>query len=223
VSFASAPPSGTDNVTIEYDYSNSLDMLITNWDTNRGAIMFLNTNGTGIELISFTAHPRDKAIVLDWTVDVEPGHQGYNLYRSSGDREKRIRLNDGLISAEGHGTFIDYRVETGARYDYWLEEVSDGGEKLFGPVNATPLAFELANAWPNPGSGAVNFSFALPYRSEVILRIYDLKGRAVAEVCRDEFDTGKHSISYLHNLASGVYLYHLEAGDYSATKKMVVK
>lgn len=223
VSFASAPPSGTDNVTIEYDYSNSLDMLITNWNTGRGAILFLNTNGVGIELISFTAHARDKAIVLDWAVDIEPGHQGYNLYRSSGDREKRIKLNDELISAMSHGAFIDYRVEAGERYDYWLEEISDSGEKLFGPVNASPLAFELANAWPNPGSGIVNFSFALPYRSEVSLRIYDLKGRAVAEVCRDEFDAGKHSISYQHDLASGVYLYCLKAGDYTATKKMVVK
>ena len=223
VSFATAPPTGTDNVTIEYDYSNSLDMLVTNWVTNRGAILFLNTNGTGIELISFTAHPRDKAIVLDWAVDIEPGHQGYNLYRRSGDREKRIKLNGELITAASHGSFIDHRVETGKRYDYWLEEVSDSGEKLFGPVNASPLAFELASAWPNPTFGTVNFSFALPYRSDVNLRIYDLKGRAVAEVCHDEFDAGKHSISYQHDLASGIYLYRLEAGEYTATKKMVVK
>ncbi len=223
VSFASAPPSGTDNVTIEYEYSDSLDMLVTNWVTNRGAILFLNTNGTGIELISFTAQPRDKAIVLNWAVKIEPGHLGYNLYRADGETDKRFKINDELISTEVHGSYIDYEVEAGNRYDYWLEEVADNGRQLFGPVNAAPTAFELANAWPNPVSDTVNFSFILPYRTEVNLRVYDLKGRAVAEVCNDEFEAGKHSISFEHSLASGVYLYNLEAGDFSATKKMVVK
>ncbi|MCP4229235.1 MAG: T9SS type A sorting domain-containing protein, partial [bacterium] len=223
VSLASAPPSGTDNVNVEYEYSNSLDMLVTNWHDARGAILFLNTNGVGIELISFTASPRDKAIVLEWAVDIEPGHQGYNLYRSTDDRVERIKLNEKLMTTAGSGGFVDNRVETGERYDYWLEEVSTGGGKTFGPVNASPTAFELADAWPNPSSLKVNFAFVIPYRSEVSLKIYDLKGRAVAEVCQGDFDAGKHSVNYNHDLTSGVYLYRLEAGDYKATKKIVVK
>ena len=76
---------------------------------------------------------------------------------------------------------------------------------------------------PNPFKDATNISFELAATSDVTIRIMDVTGKAVF-VQKGRFEKGYNTVtisnSSLHN--SGVYYYQLEAGSFSATRKMIL-
>ncbi len=92
-------------------------------------------------------------------------------------------------------------------------------------VEATeiPVSFELKGAFPNPFNPTTTIEFALPTTEMVSLNVYNLNGQLVNTLVDGALDAGKHSVTFdATGLASGVYLYTIEAGAYTATSKMVL-
>jgi hypothetical protein len=84
-------------------------------------------------------------------------------------------------------------------------------------------SFELYNCYPNPFNPSTTFSFNLPEKLRVSLKIFDALGREVSTLISEEIEQGKHSITWnARNFASGVYFYRLDAGAYTKTKKFVL-
>ncbi|HEX7343841.1 MAG TPA: T9SS type A sorting domain-containing protein, partial [bacterium] len=87
----------------------------------------------------------------------------------------------------------------------------------------TPHSSLLASVMPNPFNPSATITFALPQAERVILSVYDLSGRRVAELVNGRQEAGQHRVNFDgSNLASGIYLYRLSAGNYAATGKMVL-
>lgn len=83
--------------------------------------------------------------------------------------------------------------------------------------------FELDQNYPNPFNPSTNISFTLPDVSEVNLQVYDMLGRSVATLVDGRLNAGKHEISFDANaLASGMYVYTIQAGNYTSTKRMLL-
>lgn len=87
-----------------------------------------------------------------------------------------------------------------------------------------PLEFRLSQNYPNPFNPSTNIEFRLGAASPVTIRIYDILGREVATVLDDQnFNSGSHTVRFdASALASGIYLYKLEAGAFSQTRKMTL-
>ncbi len=89
--------------------------------------------------------------------------------------------------------------------------------------NNVPYDFSLAQNYPNPFNPSTEISFTLPAPSRARLEIVNLLGQVVATVYDGHLGAGVHSFSWNgSNAASGVYLYRLTAGDFVATRKMVL-
>lgn len=89
--------------------------------------------------------------------------------------------------------------------------------------NSLPTEFKLEQNFPNPFNPSTTISFDLPKRSDVKLVLYDLLGREVMNIISANYDAGVHYVQVNgSNLASGIYLYKLFAGDYQASKKMIL-
>ena len=59
--------------------------------------------------------------------------------------------------------------------------------------------------------------------SEVTLKVFNILGQEVAVLVADRLSAGSYSYVWdASNLASGVYLYRLHAGDYVETRKMIL-
>jgi hypothetical protein len=87
----------------------------------------------------------------------------------------------------------------------------------------TPNAFSLLQNYPNPFNPSTNISFSLPSRLFVSLKVFDLTGREVATIVSEEMPAGSYSRHWnAARIASGIYFYHLQAGSYSETKKLVL-
>ncbi|MGE5805608.1 MAG: MBL fold metallo-hydrolase [Ignavibacteria bacterium] len=89
--------------------------------------------------------------------------------------------------------------------------------------NKVPVEFRLEQSYPNPFNPSTTINFSIPNSSFVFLKIYDINGKEVAVIIRKELPEGNHSIKWnAAGLSSGVYFYRLEAGNFSATKKLLL-
>lgn len=88
----------------------------------------------------------------------------------------------------------------------------------------TPNEFALAQNYPNPFNPSTTISFEIPEPANVSLKIYSINGELLATVLDNRaLAQGAHEVSFdALNLASGVYLYALEADGVTLTKKMTV-
>jgi hypothetical protein len=86
-----------------------------------------------------------------------------------------------------------------------------------------PAIFSLSQNYPNPFNPSTTIKYTLPSATQVKLSVYDILGREVSVLVNDRRDAGVYEIKFDgSNLASGVYFYRLQAGDYVASKKMLV-
>jgi hypothetical protein len=68
-----------------------------------------------------------------------------------------------------------------------------------------------------------NIEFSIPKSEFVILKVYNIVGEEVATLVSEELSAGSYRNDWdAGNLASGVYLYRIQAGDYVEVKKMVL-
>jgi hypothetical protein len=89
--------------------------------------------------------------------------------------------------------------------------------------NLTPFTFRLDPPHPNPFNGVTIASFELRVASRVRLTVWDTAGRLVATLVDGWMAGGNHQATFVgKDLASGVYLLKLEAGDFRAVQKMVM-
>jgi photosystem II stability/assembly factor-like uncharacterized protein len=86
-----------------------------------------------------------------------------------------------------------------------------------------PNVFSLAQNYPNPFNPATLIRYAVPIRSHVTLTVFNILGQAVAELVNCETEVGYYSVRFeAEGLASGMYLYRLQAGDFMAVRKLLV-
>ncbi len=85
--------------------------------------------------------------------------------------------------------------------------------------------FELTEytleAYPNPFNPTTTISFSIPETGFTSLKVYDILGNEVANLVNEVKDAGIYNVQFDgSNLTSGVYIYQLQTGEYTATKKI---
>ncbi len=117
--------------------------------------------------------------------------------------------------------------------EVWLREANFDAThppKLEESSNAIPQAFTLQQNYPNPFNPTTTITFTLPqdFRGVATLRIYNMLGELVRELVQRDLNAGTYREVWDgldasgRRLSSGVYLYQLRAGNFSATKKLVM-
>lgn len=87
----------------------------------------------------------------------------------------------------------------------------------------TPIEFKLEQNYPNPFNPSTIIKFAIPERSNVLIKIYDPLGGEVRTFINQEMDRGWYNLEFnATGLASGFYIYRMYAGSYVSSKKMLV-
>ena len=119
---------------------------------------------------------------------------------------------------EGTVTAAQYPVGGEGRIQFG--ETTSNEEDLFSEV---PVEFGLKQNFPNPFNPSTNITFDLPESSKVTLRVFNMLGQQVATLVDGQRSAGTYTVSFdASNLASGVYIYRIEAGSFNSTKKMLL-
>ncbi len=86
-----------------------------------------------------------------------------------------------------------------------------------------PRQHALYTNYPNPFNPATKISFDIATPSNVSLKVYDITGQEVATLLSGYQQAGKFEVAFnASGLSSGVYFYTLQAGEFSATQKMLL-
>jgi len=83
-----------------------------------------------------------------------------------------------------------------------------------------PTEFNLSQNYPNPFNPVTLIKYQVPNTSHVSIKVYDLTGQEVALLVNEVKEVGTYEIKFdASNLASGVYLYRMVAGDFTSARK----
>jgi hypothetical protein len=91
-----------------------------------------------------------------------------------------------------------------------------------------PNKFELAQNYPNPFNPTTTIKFNIAKTSNVSIKIYDLTGKLVNTIVNQKMNPGKYDVKWTSTnsegkfVASGVYFYRIETGEFTDTKKMIL-
>ena len=136
----------------------------------------------------------------------------YRPYFPYRDRGKKDKGNDDRDRRRGRTANLDL----------------DGGNLKIASSDL-PEEFQLNQNYPNPFNPTTTISFALPESVDAVrLEIYDVTGTLVRTLATGAHDAGYHDVTWDGRdaggqpVASGVYLYRLQAGAYQVTKAMMM-
>jgi len=108
-----------------------------------------------------------------------------------------------------------------------LESITTGVGEAFG-IQEVPKTYELQQNYPNPFNAGSEIRFALPQQSHVRLEIYNVLGAKIRTLVDEARKPGRYKVHWDGRDAagqpvpSGIYLYRLDAGDFSAQKRMLL-
>ncbi len=89
--------------------------------------------------------------------------------------------------------------------------------------NQIPDKFILYPNYPNPFNPVTHIRFDLPKNGKVQLMVYDILGCQVSILVNEKMVAGSHEIQWdARDIPTGVYLYHIKAGEFVQTRKMIL-
>ena len=221
-------------VTIELSSIKTLpeDELLNHWEYNRVSFLhYMEQSLYGIQGI-VTDSTTGEPVVAKITI---VGHDadGSEVYSDSTGRFSRpIKAGTYTVKVEATNyyskTFTNVQVQ-----DFQTTELNVQLVNIFVGVGdeTIPTKFSLAQNYPNPFNPTTTIEYSIPKvrakdfspQQNVQLKIYDVLGREIKTLVNEKQLPGNYSVKFdASNLPSGVYFYRLQAGDFVATKKMIL-
>jgi len=133
----------------------------------------------------------------------------------------RIRFKPNALNTTFNGTITINTSDTNI-----VLNVTGYSSSLSGVTTVSsnvPDKFDLSQNFPNPFNPSTKINFAVPYRSFVTLKVYDMNGREVSVLLNQMQNAGTYQFDFnAGNLTSGTYFYKLETADFTQTKKLIL-
>jgi hypothetical protein len=105
----------------------------------------------------------------------------------------------------------------------WQRPLSDMATSVEPKGAESPVQCRLEQNYPNPFNPSTNIQFSIVHRQLTIVKVYDVLGRVVATLVNEVKEPGSYTVQFdASSLASGVYFYRLQAGNFVQTKKLLL-
>jgi hypothetical protein len=85
-----------------------------------------------------------------------------------------------------------------------------------------PTEYGLAQNYPNPFNPSTTIAYQLPSASHVELKVYNMLGEEVATLVSQDQSPGHYRVTWQPNLPSGVYVYRIQAGEFTQSRKLLL-
>jgi hypothetical protein len=135
----------------------------------------------------------------------------YSLYVESTDYEN---------TADNGTVTVDYGTSSVQSKDLYLSPASTTGVSNNSSI---PTTYSLMQNYPNPFNPTTTIRFTIPEKVQVKLEVYNLIGQKVATLVNGELNAGSYNVEFNGTgLSSGIYLYRIQAGNFTSVKKMLL-
>jgi photosystem II stability/assembly factor-like uncharacterized protein len=171
-------------------------------------------------------------IAIQDTINIFASTRNEGIYRSTDAGETWHQINDGLpINSVWCIRITSAHIYAATNgYSVWRRELSDITTSINPEINAgSPGEFSLSQNYPNPFNPTTKIEYTLPFESNVRISVYNTLGEKVRDLVNTVDSPGLYRIDfYSGNLASGVYIYQIEARavtgieNFVSAKKMIL-
>lgn len=194
------------------------------------------TTALPVQLVAFAVKATATGAVLEWKTSSEVDNAGFEVERRSisefGSRNSEY-AKVGFVAGAGTSTMERSYSFTDApapgRYAYRLKQVDRNGTATYHgeveiEVGTTPKAISLGDNYPNPFNPSTTIEFSVEADGPATLVVYDMAGREVASLFNGVARAGfVNRLTFdARTLASGMYVYRLQAGGKVLTKRMLL-
>jgi len=120
------------------------------------------------------------------------------------------------------------KVSDYVSYRPWSTQSVVGVEEDTTTTIVVPEVFSLLQNYPNPVASGTHIEYALPKATELTLKVYDATGRVIRTLAVGNQEPGIYRIYWNgtdnsgKKVASGIYFYRLETGNFMATRKLTI-
>ncbi len=187
-----------------------------------------------VELSSFSASVAGSNVKLRWETATEVNNFGFEVERKVGSLQSTVGNYEkvGFVNGSGNSnspknySFEDKNVSAG-KYSYRLKQIDNDGQfeysKSIEVEFGTPKKFELSQNYPNPFNPTTTIRFDIPEPSNVKLTLFNILGQEIKTLVNEFKESGIHTINFdASELNSGMYIYKLESGSFTQTRKMTL-
>jgi hypothetical protein len=183
-----------------------------------------------VELASFSASINGSDVTLSWITATELNNRGFQVERKTGE-ESWVEL--GFVEGKGTTTetqvytFIDKDLTSG-KYNYRIKQIDFNGTYKYYDLKeeveiAAPNSYELSQNYPNPFNPTTKIKYSVPVEGFVNIAVFNVLGEKVANLVNSVHKAGNYEFIFdATDLASGMYIYRMESGDYISVKKMMI-
>ncbi|MFQ5825324.1 MAG: T9SS type A sorting domain-containing protein, partial [bacterium] len=147
--------------------------------------------------------------------------EDFQLYILDKDFYSLIPINNNSFTVQLDKEFPKRRLKIILGTKDYAEHNEDG-------IPLIPLQFSLEQNYPNPFNPETTIRYQISKRSRVILEIYNVLGQKVRTLINNEQNPSAYSVQWDglddagHLVSSGVYIYHLNAGEFTASRKLAL-
>ena len=149
-------------------------------------------------------------------------HRYSNIAADTATGKFILKKNDRISSLTGvmYFSFLRYKFVPRTDADFGTITSVEGDPSL---ADGRVERFSLAQNYPNPFNPSTLIRYEIPSAVNVKLVVYNLLGQEVRTLVNEMQAPGAHTIRFDGStLASGMYLYRLQAGKFTEVRKMVM-
>ena len=200
-----------------------------------------------VELVSFSALVEGTNVTLKWETASETNNRGFEIERavfgppSSVGRWEKIGFVEGkgTTTLKSSYTFNDDMGGAGSYAYRLVQQDYDGVVKISNAIEVEikniSFEFSLEQNYPNPFNPTTKIKYSISSvethsgasPQNVLLKVYDVLGNEIATLVNEEKVPGVYEVEFSaeaggRKLSSGIYFYKLQAGNFTAVKKLVL-
>ncbi len=173
-------------------------------NNDRGAVMYMGLPSAG-----------NWARLFEETVELFDEWTEYNF--------SFIATADAETHSTRFGISFNFEANDGGVFHVDNVRVTRSMPTSISEPSSLPNQFNLSQNYPNPFNPTTQISFEIPSASFVTIDVFNQLGQKVANLISQDVSAGVHTVNFdATNLASGIYIYQLRAGDFLQTKKMML-
>ncbi|MFH1734791.1 MAG: T9SS type A sorting domain-containing protein [bacterium] len=218
----------TQMIQVHDNWPPSNDEPMIDWGTWMDGFVDVFPDGGGptqpITLATFSAQYNAGAVQINWTTASEAECYSYNLIRNGAQINSEPIFATGGEAVTTHYHYTDNTVSKGNTYTYELQTTYiDGRSEISAAAEVRAGMYNLSQNIPNPFNPTTTISYEVPSAGSVKLTVYDIMGQQIASLVNGYQEANAYKVTFnAANLASGIYIYKLETGDFISIKKMVL-
>ena len=232
-------PTNGNRLMVQANSFSSSVASFTGVDLQDNDIVMLVTDNPGdvtlpVSLTRFEAVFDNERVELSWTTASETNNAGFEIQRRAVSRDGNAQWRSvafvegrGNTDAETNYSYSDdARAVRGEAVAYRLKQIDFNGTfKMSEAVQVrmpAPDNYDIAS-YPNPFNPVATIEYDVPVDGHISVTVYDAQGRQVATLVNEVQPAGRYSVAFdATGLASGIYVYRLDAEGKSFSKTMML-